>query len=199
MKNDRTNHSKKVTIHPGEFHASNEDITISTLLGSCVAACLFDPVNRVLGMNHFLLSNELYQNKMPRLITPSARYGVHAMELLINEMLKLGAHRSQLRAKAFGGASLRSFGARLNSPINVGRNNIDFIRKFLAIENIPLLASDLGGDRGRTIYFVASDYSVFVKKHDPVNLSNLLIKEKDYNNRIKQEQNAEAHNVSIWD
>ena len=77
---------KKIVIHPGEYFATNERVIISTLLGSCVSACLFDPVNRVLGMNHFLLSGEIFKKNGGGFATVSGRYGVNAMELLINRM-----------------------------------------------------------------------------------------------------------------
>lgn len=100
------NNTPHVTIHPGEFYVTRKHLIISTLLGSCVAACLYDPVNKVAGMNHFMLSNKRYSRDMPTCITEAGRYGVNAMELLINKMLNTGAEKKHLRAKAFGGGSL---------------------------------------------------------------------------------------------
>jgi chemotaxis receptor (MCP) glutamine deamidase CheD len=96
---------------------------------------VYDPALRIGGMNHFMLpSGE--SNDRP------ARYGVHAMELLINEVMKLGGERSRLRAKVFGGASVIR---ALKSGLDVGRKNADFIRSFLAAERIPIEAERLGG------------------------------------------------------
>lgn len=155
---------KHVTLHPGEYYVSKEMVIVSTLLGSCVSACLYDPINRVVGMNHFLLSNKRYSREMQICLTEAGRYGVNAMELVINDMLKLGAKRNNLRAKAFGGSSL--LGLRRNSGnfLCVGEVNCRFIREFLSNDGIPLVASDLGGDRGRVIRFSSVDFSVRMRR-----------------------------------
>lgn len=198
MKQTDFDHLQRKVIYPGEYYASDREIMISTLLGSCVAACLYDPVNRVLGMNHFLLSSDLYRSNGSAFVTPSGRYGVQAMELLINRMYRLGADRNHLKAKAFGGATLKGFGDSASNLKSVGATNAAFIRDFLSLEGIPLLAEDLGGSRGRTIYFVATDFSVFVRKHDPVNLDKLLETEEQYSRRIKLEQQKKQDNINLW-
>ncbi len=151
-----------VSILPGNYHATAKSECLSTLLGSCVAACLYDPVNQVVGMNHFLLCGTSNPQNIPLLMTDSGRYGVHAMELLINAMLNLGAQRRNLRAKVFGGANM--FETTAASSRSVGEMNALFIRNFLRKENIPLLAHDLGGTHGRVIYFMPEDYSVLVRR-----------------------------------
>src|SRR5262249_41746445 len=113
-----------VSIQVGGLHASNKGSWIRTILGSCVAACLFDPVARLGGMNHFMLPDGREDAWMP------TRYGVQAMEVLINSLLKLGAERDRLSAKAFGAANVVS---SLDAN-NVGRRNIEFIESFLADE-----------------------------------------------------------------
>lgn len=185
-------------IYPGDYYASNGDCIITTLLGSCVAACLFDPVNRVMGMNHFLLSGEICKNGKNGFVTPSGRYGVQAMELLINRMYKMGAQRKHIKAKAFGGATLKGFSEIPNNWNSIGSNNVSFIKRFLDIEKIPLLAQDLGGNRGRTIYFVSTDFSVYVRKHEPVDLGNLYETEKQYSRKVSLEQNSMEDDISIW-
>lgn len=150
-----------VTIHPGELYVTRKQAVISTLLGSCIAACLYDPVNGVAGMNHFMLSNKRYSRTMPTCVTEAGRYGIHAMELLINRMLNSGAVKQELRAKVFGGGSLLP--VREGSHSNflcVGEVNCRFILEFLKNDCIPLIASDLGGPNGRVIRFSTSDYSV---------------------------------------
>lgn len=198
MKFKHSQERKRVTIYPGEFYASTREITISTLLGSCVAACLYDPVNRVIGMNHFLLSGELYSNDQEMWVIPSGRYGVHAMELLINKMLKLGASRKHIQAKAFGGATLKGFGNSLTNKQSIGRTNALFIRQFLNMESIPLIAEAMGGSQGRTIYFVSSDYSVYVKNHNHVNLQELFQQENTYIQLLRQ-QLLEKSDIDLWD
>ena len=93
----------RVTIRPGEHKVTKETMVFSTLLGSCVSACLYDPVSRVSGMNHFLLANRRYARNLPLNVTDAGRYGINAMELLINDMMKLGAVKARLKAKVFGG------------------------------------------------------------------------------------------------
>jgi chemotaxis receptor (MCP) glutamine deamidase CheD len=124
-----------VRIEAGGVHAARVPTEIRTVLGSCVAACLFDPILKIGGMNHFMLPHGHHE-------TRPARYGVHAMELLINEIMKLGGDRLRLRAKVFGGASVI---AALRSGSDVGTQNADFIRAFLRSERIPIEAERLGG------------------------------------------------------
>lgn len=141
-------------IIAGEYYASREPVEISTMLGSCVAACLFDPVTRVGGMNHFLLPCHALD------CTTSARYGVHAMELLINQIMRLGGDRRRLRAKVFGGANVLH---REGHTIDVGQQNVAFIRHFLATEGIPILAERLGGESPLRLHFATATGRVLVK------------------------------------
>ncbi len=128
----------------GEIHASYEPKWITTLLGSCVSACLFDDRINVGGMNHFMLPIGAADS------TTSASYGVHAMEMLINSLMKLGADRRRLKAKLFGGgAVIRTSDARWN----VGARNVDFAKSFLEAEGIPLVASHTGGTQAMHIRF----------------------------------------------
>lgn len=156
---------KRIIINPGEYHASNGPVMISTLLGSCIAACLYDPWRKIIGMNHFLIANSSPNlSDLPFFMSNAGRYGINAMELLINKMMKLGARRSDLRAKVFGGASMiYDEGQELRS-FNVGRNNCLFIKDFLSNESIPLEAEDLGGNCGRVVHFSNGDYAVYVRK-----------------------------------
>jgi chemotaxis protein CheD len=139
-------------------------VVIRTLLGSCISACLYDPVRRVVGMNHFLLGNRRYARDLRVTLSEAGRYGIHAMELVINGMLALGARRENLRAKAFGGGAVLESGDRADNFFCVGDVNRRFVLEFLKNEDIPLVASDLGGDSGRVIYFSSEDYSVHVRR-----------------------------------
>lgn len=121
-----------VKVLPGEYFAGDEDLAVTTTLGSCVAACLHDPGAGIGGMNHFML---------PDAGDPAegGRFGAFAMELLINELLKRGARRGSLQAKIFGGGSvMKSLAGTL-----IGEKNVDFVRDYLARERIPLLGSDV--------------------------------------------------------
>ncbi|MEI7638485.1 MAG: chemotaxis protein CheD [Syntrophus sp. (in: bacteria)] len=189
---------KRVTIDPGEYYVSHEDVLITTLLGSCVSACLYDPYNKIAGMNHFLLSSRRYSREMPVCTTDAGRYGIQSMELLINEMWNRGAQRGNLKAKAFGGGSiLKPADAFTNSIFNVGEVNVRFIREFLQNENIPMVSSDLGGVVGRVINFYSEDYSVYVKKM--VATANKLVKrEEQYREKSIQKQEESETQIDLW-
>ena len=136
--------TKKKTIFQGEYFVSkNPDLMISTILGSCVAACLFDPTAKVGGMNHFLLPGD----KSNRSCQKDNPLGVHLMELLINGLLKDGADRGRLQAKLFGG------GRTMKGLADIGSQNAEFATQFLRRERIELLPGSLGGTSGRRVEF----------------------------------------------
>lgn len=135
---------RRVHIVQGEFHVSGDPgVVLTTILGSCVAACLRDPVARLGGMNHFLLPGEGGEGEA----RDAMRYGVHAMELLVNGLLRAGARRDRLEAKLFGGARM------LKGLTDVGRQNADFAERFLRQERIALSGASLRGERGRRVQF----------------------------------------------
>ncbi|HET6829201.1 MAG TPA: chemoreceptor glutamine deamidase CheD [Ramlibacter sp.] len=156
---DRELQVESVKILPGQYHACAGDGSISTVLGSCVATCLWDPVLRIGGMNHFMLPGE----SGAALASPwavSARFGVYAMELLINEMVHLGADRRRLVAKVFGGAQvLQGF-----DTLDVGAMNSDFVLNFLQEEGIEVAAQDLLGIYPRKLHFFPASGKVQMKK-----------------------------------
>lgn len=147
----------QVTIHIGDVFASREPAVIRTVLGSCIAACLRDPVARVGGMNHFMLPAPPHEEADGDL----SRFGVHAMELLIGKIQKLGGERARLQAKVFGGGHVLQIAESANG---VPQQNIRFIREFLTTEEIPLVAHDLGGRAARQIVFHTGSGSVLVKR-----------------------------------
>ncbi len=135
----------RMTIVQGEAKASTDPrVEMSTILGSCVATCLFDPIARVGGMNHFLLAEPPAHVRNQAF---DSDYGLFLMELLVNEMLALGAHKSRMRARLYGGANLNPD----LSPI--GTANAAFARQFLERENIPKVFEDLEGTQARRIQF----------------------------------------------
>ena len=133
---------KRISLSIGEVAASQVPVVLDTLLGSCVAVCLYDPVLCAGGMNHILLPDCRVGERNPR-------YGVHAMELLINELMKLGGDRRRFIAKAFGGANV----LRGMKMPHIGDANATFVREFLATERIPLVAGRLGGNHAVHLYF----------------------------------------------
>ena len=152
----------RITLGPGEYYASNQPVTIHTVLGSCIAACLWDQQNAVVGMNHFLLTDKPARSPLPPSETDGGKYGSDAMKLLIDAMVRLGARRENLQAKVFGGGSLVR--PEQTEFVTVGQTNSRFIVEFLKGEGIPLVSSDLGGTSGRAIYFSSEDFSVYVRK-----------------------------------
>ena len=132
-----------VYVAQGEYQTTDQEhVVLSTVLGSCVAACIWDPEAKLGGMNHFLLANSSESDK-----AKSLRFGVHAMEMLINDLLKKGARRSGLRAKLFGGANMAS------NLGDIGASNARFAKQFLATEDIPCVAESLGGTNARRVLF----------------------------------------------
>lgn len=139
----------RINIIQGTWRVTdNDDVVMSTVLGSCVACCLFDPVARVGGMNHFLLAEP--REGMVCSTAEAERYGLYAMELLVNEMLQAGAIRSRLRAHLYGGANLHA------GMQAIGTSNADFARAFLVRDCIPLMHSNLGGVLARRVDFRAT-------------------------------------------
>jgi len=139
--------TRKINIVQGEHHvAKDPDVMLTTILGSCVAACLFDPVAALGGMNHFLLPGDRPAAEIGQ-GTNAMRYGAYSMELLVNGLLREGAQRPRLRAKLFGGARM------LKGLTDVGDANAAFAERFLRQEGITLVGSSLRGDRGRRIQF----------------------------------------------
>jgi len=195
---DTTQAPKRITILPGQYHAAKRPVVIETLLGSCVAACLYDPVNHVVGMNHFLLSSDSYANSEILCVTEAGRYGVHAMELLINDMLHLGANRAHLQAKVFGGGSFFTSTPARDTFLDVGEVNCRFILEFLAKDGIPLMASDLGGDTGRRIWFASSDYSVLVRKTRPKRVSGILKQERHWWHQSLDDRKGPVPEPDLW-
>jgi len=156
---DREMRVDSVKILPGQYYAAEGEGSISTLLGSCVSSCLWDPLRRIGGMNHFMLPGEAAsQSSTPWAV--SARFGVYAMDVLINEMLHLGADRKRLVAKVFGGAQvLQGF-----DKLDVGAMNARFVLEFLREEAIPVAAQDLLGVAPRKLHFFPATGKVHVKR-----------------------------------
>jgi chemotaxis protein CheD len=146
-----------VKIKPGESFSTNEPYIIATVLGSCVAACIRDNVQGAAGMNHFMLP-EQGREAAAAGESASLRYGVFAMESLINEFIKRGSKRRDLEAKVFGGAAV------VDAIHNdVGAQNAAFVIDYLGVEGIRTTAIDLGGWAPRKVYFFVEDGRVLVK------------------------------------
>ncbi len=155
---------KVVTLYIGGVHASDEAIVIKTLLGSCIAVCLYDPERSVGGMNHFMLPHGVVGANGTVGSTADAnltRFGVHAMDRLIAAVMKAGGDRRRLVAKVFGGAHVLGIGDFQSS---IPHQNIAFARNFLEQENLPIVAEDVGGYDTRDVRLLAATGQVLVRK-----------------------------------
>jgi chemotaxis protein CheD len=148
----------EVTIHIGQVYATREPTTIRTVLGSCIAVCLLDPVARVGGMNHFMLPAPLNGSGADE---RAAQYGIHAMDLLLGAVQKAGGDRRRLQAKLFGGGRVLRM---LTSGGSVPDRNIQFIEEFMRTERLPVVSQDLGGFLPRRIAFRTDTGKVLVKR-----------------------------------
>lgn len=146
---------KDVTLYLGEIRVATEPTLVKTLLGSCIAVCLYDPVRGVGGMNHFMLPASQADDGA------SARFGVPAMEGLIGALLDLGASPRRLAAKVFGGAHVLDVEESVGG---VPQRNIDFIRTYLRAGGLPVLAEDVGGYDPRQVHFYTATGRALVKR-----------------------------------
>ena len=144
-------------VHPGAW-AIDTELPLSTLLGSCIAVCLFDPHVKIGGINHFMLP-EMRRRKHGDV--DSLLAGNFAMEALLNALLVKGAKKARLQAKAFGGGTIIETNGSLPS---IGKRNADFAKTWLARESIPLLSSDFLGPWSRKIVFLPSSGEVYCKR-----------------------------------
>ena len=148
-----------VTIHPGEYYSTEEDIYIATVLGSCISIALFDMTIHLGGLNHFMLPKS-GREEVPT--DDELRFGNFAVELLINDLLKKGAKHENLRAKVFGGGNVLETSSTKMSM--TGINNINFALSYLETERIPIVVNDTGGIFPRKIYFHPQTSKVYLKR-----------------------------------
>lgn len=157
-----------VKVLPGEYFVSGDDVLIMTVLGSCIAACVWDGKARVGGMNHFML---------PEGEDGSGRYGSYAMELLLNEMIKMGARRETMQAKVFGGgAVMAGF-----TTMNVGERNTKFVLDYLATERIPVVSQDVLDIHPRKVCFFPVTGKALVKRLAHAHPEALAVEERKGN------------------
>lgn len=163
-------------ILPGEVYYTSGNEMITTVLGSCVSICMRDSENGVGGMNHFMLPDSGQSGADAQ---NTARYGMHAMELLINGIMKLGGVKERLEVKLFGGGKI------ISKMTDIGERNIQFSRRFVVTEGFKLLRSDTGGPWPRKIIYHPASGKVFVKRMEALNRQNIIAKESNYESSIK--------------
>ena len=170
-------------LMPGEYLATRKGEVLYTVLGSCIAACIYDKERKVAGMNHYLLPGMVRPDEM--LSCDVGRYGMFAMELLIGELIKLGARREDLQAKLFGGGNVLKY---RNSDGDITGSNIRFAKKFLELEGIPTVKENLGGKGGRKILFFSDSNRVLLKRFDIEREPRFFNDEEAYKRRIFQKR-----------
>lgn len=188
---DRNFELDAVKVLPGEFYVTADEMLLVTVLGSCVAACIRDTRSGIGGMNHFMLPDSCAVADNP--LGKSARYGVYAMELLINQLAKLGARREHLEAKVFGGGNVL---AGLTMA-NVGERNSQFVLEFLKTEKIRVVAKDLVDIYPRKVFYFPRTGKVLVKKLKTVHNSTILQREVEYGSRLQGSRIA--GNIELFD
>lgn len=173
-------------IQPGEYAVTGDDETLVTVLGSCISACIRDPVAKVGGMNHFMLPED--GGGGDRWLDPkvglATRYGSHAMERLINELLKRGGRRERFEIKLFGGGKI------LISQTDVGTRNIAFIHEFLDKEGLKAVAEDLGGNTPRMLAYFPRTGKARVKHMPPLESRVIAENERAYMTKIGTEDQS---------
>jgi len=181
--------SQEVTarVKPGEYYVSAVGETITTVLGSCIAACIRDTRLGIGGMNHFLLPDNTNIRSNVWLDTPvsnETRYGNVAMERLINTILANGGSRETLEVKLFGG------GRMLDLSVDIGLKNLQFVRRYLIVEKLHISAEDVGGYRPRKVQYYPKTGRVMVKTLYKGNSVGIVGREARYLERIKRENST---------
>ncbi|MDX2218654.1 MAG: chemoreceptor glutamine deamidase CheD [Burkholderiales bacterium] len=173
-------------VLPGEYYVTEKDMVLVTVLGSCVSACIRDRESGIGGMNHFMLPDSSVEVSYAP--AGSARYGVNAMELMINTLLKRGARREFLEAKVFGGGNVMS----TFISNNVGRRNADFVLNYLKTEHISLVGCDLLEDHPRKVYYFPATGRAMVKALYVLNNDTISLREHDYRSRLASQSASGA-------
>ncbi len=177
-------HKRLVSIHIGQYHATRNPAIIRTVVGSCVAVCLYDPLTKTGGMNHIFLPGK----NITEGLEVSARYGLHAMDLLIGRLVKLGVDKKNLIAKAFGGANILP---AMDSDRNIGKRNTEFVISYLEQESIHLVGCNLGGFSGKKIFFHTDTGDVFLQHLKPSTLGVIV----DQEIAVQKKQLAETMRI----
>lgn len=175
---DRQFGVEAVKVLPGEYYVTKSDVMLVTVLGSCVSACIRDRETGVGGMNHFMLADPGDRH----IVSASARYGTYAMEVLLNHLMKMGARKSSLEAKVFGGGRVLS-----SLPTSqVGERNCEFVLDFLATEGIAVAAQDLLDVYPRKVYYFPTTGRVLVRKLIRMHNDTVMKREKEYADRLSE-------------
>ena len=178
------------SILPGEFFVSKEPMIVYTVLGSCISACIRDPLIGVGGMNHFMLPEP--KEASSDSWGESTRYGSFAMESLINEILKRGGNRNRLEIKLFGAGKI------YEGHIDVGAKNAKWVTDYLKSEGLAVLSSDLGDVFPRKVYYFTDSGRVLMKKIERVKNRTIAEREQQYVAKIQQKEETPTEDVTLF-
>jgi chemotaxis protein CheD len=180
---DSTADAWVVKVFPGEFYVTGKsDEVIVTVLGSCVSACIRDPLLGIGGMNHFMLPQS-HSGRWGADAEPT-RFGNFAMEKLINELIKAGATRQRMEIKVFGGGNVT------DSSQAIGTQNADFVLRYLEAEGLGYVAKDLGGDHPRRIHYYPKTGRVIRRLLVTSEFATIARDESDYANKLSSTKTA---------
>jgi chemotaxis protein CheD len=178
------------SILPGEFFVSQEPMIVYTVLGSCISACIRDPIAGVGGMNHFMLPEP--KDNGHDSWGESTRYGSYAMESLINEILKRGGAKSHLEIKLFGAGKIYA------GHIDVGANNAKWVVAYLKSEGLATVKTDLGDVFPRKVYYFTESGRVLMKKIEHIKNKTIFERENEYAAKIKQREQLPAEDATLF-
>ncbi|MEZ5411962.1 MAG: hypothetical protein R2761_28260 [Acidimicrobiales bacterium] len=189
---DRSRGMVHVKVLPGEYYVTTADELISTVLGSCVAACIWDPLAGVGGMNHFMIPEASRQKTEAGVIDDAARYGMFAMEYLINTILRQGGERSRLKTKIAGGGHVMPIAT------DIGQRNIDFVRAYLATEGLELTSQHVGGPYPMKVIFHPLDGRARVMELKTRTNDTVVRRERSYAAHLRHAEDAGAGAVELF-
>lgn len=169
-------HCYGVSITQGDYCVTDQEIVITTVLGSCISVCLFDEELAIGGINHFMLPQKDSDEDVDRPL----RYGLFAMEQMLNQFIKKGIAKESLQVKVIGGARM------MGNMSHIGQLNSDFIMQYITEEKLNVVAEDLGGDQGRKLAFFPKTGRLLVSKIPQIENSQLLAKESASFNQSEQ-------------
>ena len=175
---DAENKTFAAKLLPGEYYITKTGEMITTVLGSCVSACIRDVTTGIGGMNHFMLpmkSSEQIKMDVKDFKNDAMRYGNWAMEHLINDILKLGCKKTNLEIKLFGGGQIFA-----HEILNIGEQNAEFAIKYLNVEHMKVAAKDLGGNQARKVNFFPKSGRALVKRFESLHNETIVQREEKY-------------------
>ncbi|MFK7794153.1 MAG: chemoreceptor glutamine deamidase CheD [Gammaproteobacteria bacterium] len=175
---DKSLKTYMVKISPGDYYITDQDEVITTVLGSCISACIRDVRMGIGGMNHFMIPIKCPHTSHPEQ-DMDTRYGTYAMEHLINDIYKHGGTRKNLEIKLFGAGNV------LVGSGNVGAKNIKFVRDFIHTEGYKIASENLGGDNPRKINYSPITGKVMMKKLASTNLAEIQREEKKLQTKVE--------------